>query len=168
MMIFLKSPVSSRVPLFNDNGTRSVSEIPAMTTTTNTDGQTTSTIADTNRSSNVECAKLTPGLDFLISSNNVPNDTSSSHLDAHQPKVVASLPEYNPSIMESVSQSTTGNTQSEFTSATSDFDPFLDLDIEPTQCTSSDAVIASPMISSTSSDSGLVTVTPALGNTSLY
>ena len=87
-----------------------------MTTTTNTDGQTTSTIAGTNRSSNVECAKLTPGLDFLISSNYVPNDTSSSHLDAHQPKVVASLPEYNPSIMESVSQSTTGNTQSEFTS----------------------------------------------------
>ena len=47
-------------------------------------------------------------------------------------------------------------------------DPFLDLDIEPTQCTSSDAVIASPMISSESSASGLVTVTPALGNTSLH
>ena len=47
-------------------------------------------------------------------------------------------------------------------------DPFLDLDIEPTQCTSSDAVIVSPMISSKSSASGLVTVTPALGNTSLH
>ena len=157
-----QSPVSSRVPLFNDNGTRSVSEIPAMTTTTNTDGQTTSTTADTNRSSNVECAKLTPGLDFLILSNNVPNDTSSSHLDAHQPKVVASLPEYNPSIMESVSQSTTCNTQSEFTSATSDFDPFLDLDIEPTQCTSVN-VTSAPLGNVTSAPLGNVTSAP-LGN----
>ena len=90
--------------------------------------------------------------------------------------------------MESFSQSTTGNTQSQLNFAaanpvnsgmiegstsetryaTSDFDPFLDLDIEPTQCKSSDVLIASPMISSTSSASGLVTVTPALRNTSLH
>ena len=53
-----QSPISSRVPLFNDNGTKSVSEILAMTTTTNTDGQTTSTIADTTIAD-------TNGLDFF-------------------------------------------------------------------------------------------------------
>ena len=102
---------------------------------------------------------------------------------------------FHPLILESVNLSTsnnkvssTGNTQSELNFAaanplnsgmiesstsetryvSSDFELFLDLDIEPTQCTSSDVLIASPMISSTSSASGLVTVTPALGNTSLH
>ena len=51
-----------------------------MTTATSTDGQTTSTIAESNRSSNIECARLTPGLDFLSSSNNVHKITSESSL----------------------------------------------------------------------------------------
>ena len=51
--------------------------------------------------------------------------------------------------------------------ATSDFEPFLDLDIEPTQFKPLDVLIASPMIS-TSGASALVTVTQALGNTSLH
>ena len=57
------------------------------TTTTSTDGQTTSTIADANKSSNVECARLTFGLDFLSSTNNVhkiSSESYSSHLDNHQ------------------------------------------------------------------------------------
>ena len=49
----------------------------------------------------------------------------------------------------------------------SGFEPFLDLGIAPIHCKSSDVVIAS-MKSSTKSASGLVTVTPALGNTSLH
>ena len=122
-----QSPVSSRVPLFSDNGSRFVSEILAMTTTTSTNGQTTSTIADSKCSSNVECARLTPGLEFLSSSTNVhkiASESSLSHLDNHQTEVVASLSEFNPSILESVSVSSndkvssTGNTKSELNCAT--------------------------------------------------
>ena len=51
-----------------------------MSITTSTDGQTTSTIADCNRASNVECARLTFGLDFLSSTNNVHKITSESSL----------------------------------------------------------------------------------------